>query len=168
MELGLSLEEFTRCIEQIVQISNTVLDGWKLEIKEGLDNGKYIAKKSTTSMENNTGIKTIVTFEYHIAYNISYGVPVLCFNVWKQDGSLFSLEEYWSNNENLKTSNMYDTLTQMDHPVLCRPFLTLHPCKTQEIMQPFLEKSKNPVISWLSVVGPFVHLQLLPDYVKCC
>lgn len=26
--------------------------------------------------------KTLTIYEYHVAYNISYGVPVLCLNIW--------------------------------------------------------------------------------------
>lgn len=162
-EVGLSFENFVKCIEQIISISNMTIDGWQLNVK---DNGKYICKKSTMTL--NDELNTIVTFEYHIAYHISYEVPVLCFNVWRRDGTMFTLEEYWASNTKLKDSHIYDTLTQMDHPVLCRPFLTLHPCKTRELMQPFLEKSKNPVVSWLSVVGSFVHIEDLSDYIKCC
>ncbi|XP_050302024.1 ubiquitin-like-conjugating enzyme ATG10 [Anthonomus grandis grandis] len=159
-QTAISYDKFHKCISEIVKISDKILDGWHLHVKDDLS---YLAKKSTTLLGD-----TVVTFEYHIAFNLSYGVPVLCFNVWRQDGSMLSMEEYWSTNKYLKESNMFDTLTQMDHPVLCRPFLTLHPCKTEEIMQPVLAISKNPVVSWLSVVSPFVHLELLDDYVKCC
>jgi hypothetical protein len=39
------------------------------------------------------GTKSIVVFEYHIAYNINYGVPVLCFVAWKQ-GKHFNQETF--------------------------------------------------------------------------
>ncbi|KAJ8932776.1 hypothetical protein NQ314_014480 [Rhamnusium bicolor] len=170
MDMHLTLENFTKCIEDIVKISDLLMDGWILKEKQGVENGKYIVKRCTTQLTkpDDKDIKVLVTFEYHIAYQLSYGVPVICFKVWKHDGLLFSLEEYWEFNQDLKEHNMYDTLTQLDHPVLCQPFLTLHPCRTQEIIQPFLENSKNPVISWLSVVGLFVHLNLLEEYLKNC
>jgi ubiquitin-like-conjugating enzyme ATG10 len=114
------------------------------------------------------GTKSIVVFEYHIAYNINYGVPVLCFVAWKQDGSSLQMEEYCEYNENFSNSDVLSTLTQLDHPVLCRPFLTLHPCRTREIMDVFLSKSKNPVISWLSVISPFINLKLEDEYIKAC
>ncbi|KAJ8913604.1 hypothetical protein NQ315_013426 [Exocentrus adspersus] len=168
MDASFKLEDFCASIENIVAISNSLMDGWTLHKKEGVENGKYITKKYSTSLTTSDANDIVVTFEYHIAYHLSYGVPVLCFRVWKQDGSLLSIEEYWALNENLKGSSMYDTLTQLDHPVLCQPFLTLHPCRTQEIIQPFLQHSKNPVISWLSVVGPFVDLTLPDQYLKLC
>ncbi|XP_030751232.1 ubiquitin-like-conjugating enzyme ATG10 [Sitophilus oryzae] len=167
MDTGFSYDNFEKCITEIVNVSNKLLDGWKIESKQDCD-AKFMTKKHSTYLDGLDGSKTLVTFEYHVAYSLSYGVPVLCFNIWRQDGTMLTIEEYWSLNQSLKDSNMHDTLTQMDHPVLCRPFLTLHPCKTSEFFQPFLENSKNPVVSWLSVVGSFVHLQLLEDYIKCC
>ncbi|CAH1957910.1 unnamed protein product [Acanthoscelides obtectus] len=168
--MSLSIEDFNRCIEDIVNTSDNLIDGWRFEQNEELENGKYIIKKEqkVLSQDQEDDINHVLTFEYHIAFNISYGVPVLCFNVWKQDGTMLTVEEFWKLNERFKESNMYDTITQMDHPVLRRPFFTLHPCRTHEIMEPFLEESKNPVVSWLTVVGPFVHLDLNEEYVKMC
>ncbi|XP_060529974.1 ubiquitin-like-conjugating enzyme ATG10 [Cylas formicarius] len=171
MEFAFSFDDFCRCLDEIVKISDSLLDGWKLEIRQEPENGQYMVKKITTFLAREEGditSKKIATFEYHIVYHVNYGVPVLCFNVWNQDGTFITLEEYWAHSVDLKDDNMYETLTQMDHPVLRRPFLTLHPCRTREIMLPFLSKSKNPVISWLSVVGPFVHLKLHDEYLKCC
>ncbi|VEN37058.1 unnamed protein product [Callosobruchus maculatus] len=167
---SLTIEDFNRCVEDIVNISDKLMDGWKLQQNEGLENGKYIVKKEqkVLPLEQEGSTNFLLIFEYHVAFNISYGVPVLCFNVWKQDGSILTIEQFWKANKKFKDSNMHDTLTQMDHPVLRRPFLTLHPCRTHEIMEPFLERSKNPVVSWLSVVGPFVHLNLTEEYVKIC
>nr|CAH7750386.1 unnamed protein product [Callosobruchus chinensis] len=167
---SLTIEAFNRSVEDILKTSDKLMDGWQLEQNEGLENGKYIIKKEqkVLQLQEEEATTAVLTFEYHVAFNISYGVPVLCFNVWKQDGTILTIEEFWKANKKFKDSNMYDTLTQMDHPVLRRPFLTLHPCKTHEIMEPFLERSKNPVVSWLTVVGPFVHLDLAEEYVKMC
>nr|CAI5829327.1 unnamed protein product [Callosobruchus analis] len=167
---SLTIEDFNRCVEDIANTSDKLMDGWQLEQNEGFENGKYIIKKEQKVLQSEQEDTTdvVFTFEYHVAFNISYGVPVLCFNVWKQDGTILTIEEFWKTNKRFEDSSMYDTLTQMDHPVLRRPFLTLHPCKTHEVMEPFLERSKNPVVSWLTVVGPFVHLDLTEEYVKMC
>nr|CAI5829328.1 unnamed protein product [Callosobruchus analis] len=123
------------------------MDGWQLEQNEGFENGKYIIKKEQKVLQSEQEDTTdvVFTFEYHVAFNISYGVPVLCFNVWKQDGTILTIEEFWKTNKRFEDSSMYDTLTQMDHPVLRRPFLTLHPCKTHEVMEPFLERRYNSI-----------------------
>ncbi|XP_066261528.1 ubiquitin-like-conjugating enzyme ATG10 [Euwallacea similis] len=158
-----SYDLFVKCIEQIIETSNFLLDGWTLNEKQNCDNGKYITKKSTVLLNS-----TIVTFEYHIAFHISYSVPVLGVNVWKADGSLLTMEEVWNLSYCSNSLNMYETFTQMDHPVLCQPILMLHPCKTEEIIREFMQKTKNPVVSWLSIVSHFVHLELLEEYIKCC
>ncbi|XP_074026377.1 autophagy-related 10 isoform X2 [Leptinotarsa decemlineata] len=157
----LSSARFVECVEEIVKVSDAILDGWKMNIYEGQDNSSYISKKESSILKDGDKMM-LVTIEYHVAYHISYGVPVLCFNVWKQ------VEDFWKSNDDLKDVNMYDTLTQMDHPVLHKPFITLHPCRTQEIITPLLEKSKNPVISWLSVTGPIVHMSSIEEYLKYC
>ncbi|XP_050512894.1 ubiquitin-like-conjugating enzyme ATG10 isoform X1 [Diabrotica virgifera virgifera] len=167
----MSLESFQGFIESIVTISNNISDGWKLISKpEETENHKYILKKQIVQLKNpeDENEEIIAHFEYHVAFGISYGVPVLCFNIWKSNGTMITLEEYWKCNTRFKEYSMYETLTQMDHPVLHQPVYTLHPCRTQEILEPFMEKSKNPIISWLSVVGPYVQLELLEDYLKSC
>ncbi|EFA10325.2 ubiquitin-like-conjugating enzyme ATG10 isoform X2 [Tribolium castaneum] len=166
---GLSYEKFLECIKQIVQISNDIHDGWQLHSKEGVDTGGYITKKASQELEKSSeGAKLIALFEYHIAYNINYGVPVLCFLAWKQDGSSLQIEEYCEYNKKFSDYDILSTLTQLDHPVLCRPFLTLHPCRTRDVLDTFQNKSKNPVISWLSVISPFLDLRLEEEYIKAC
>ncbi|CAH0555663.1 unnamed protein product [Brassicogethes aeneus] len=165
----LTIDEFNLSIENIIKISNDILDGWTLHVNKENDNGKYITKKSTISIEEpGKGNPITLTYEHHVVFSLSYSVPMICFNVWKADGSVLSMEEYLNINQNFDDSNMYNTITQLDHPVLCRPFLTLHPCKTQEIIEPFLSTSKNPVISWLTVVSSYVHLKILEEYIKHC
>ncbi|XP_056636714.1 ubiquitin-like-conjugating enzyme ATG10 [Diorhabda sublineata] len=171
MDKKISIESFQNNIEEIIKISDKLFDSWKLiSVESGTENNKFIVKKQVVVLTHpeEPDKKLITNFEYHIAFSISYGVPVLCFNIWKQSGSMLSLEEYWRYNVRFNECNMYETITQIDHPVLNQPFFTLHPCKTQEILEPLMEKSKNPVISWLSVVAPFVQLELLDDYIKIC
>lgn len=163
---GFSEDSFQTCIKELVKLSDEYQDGWKLHQKEETKSS-YITKKSIQNLGSND-CEVTVTFEYHVAYHSSYCVPILAFKVWKQDGTLLSLEEFWEYNQQLKSNNMYDTLTQLDHPILQRPFLTLHPCRTHEFIRPFIESSKNPVISWLSTIGNFVNLKLFPEYVKLC
>ncbi|ENN71453.1 hypothetical protein YQE_11871, partial [Dendroctonus ponderosae] len=160
---GPSRNNFLKCVQDIVNISNSLLDGWQLNVKTDVENGTYITKKKPKFLCES---KISAIFEYHIVYSISYSVPVLCFNAWKTDGSMLTMEEYWANNKHFKNLNMFDTLTQMDHPVLCKPFLTLHPCRTSEIIEPILETSRNAVVTWLSVVGRFIDFEIDPDYFR--
>ncbi|CAL1538628.1 unnamed protein product [Lymnaea stagnalis] len=114
-----------------------------------------------------------LTYEYHILYSESYCVPVLYFIVFRADGKLLSLEEVWklcpSSYQKLLTENKWATLTQMEHPILGRPYLQLHPCHTADLMTQIMSHSKhynkkNYLVTWLSTVGPLVGLQISPSY----
>lgn len=61
--------------------------------------------------------------------------------------------------------NMLNILTQMEHPILFKPFLTLHPCRIAEVLSQ-LPNSQNKVLSFLSTYGPSVFLTLDLDYAK--
>lgn len=111
---------------------------------------------------------TILQYEYHVLYQPSYGVPLLCFNAYKPDGSMLTITEAWhifnrhylsENNSDNRIQHLGSVLTEMDHPILFKPFLTLHPCRTSEILAA-LPDSTNRVITFLSSVGPAVNLRL--------
>lgn len=59
---------------------------------------------------------------------------------------------------NQHTIEMRNVLTQMEHPILFKPFLTLHPCRTAEVLQ-LLPNSKNKVLSFLSSYGAAIYLE---------
>lgn len=151
----LPYETFLRNIIAIKTLSDEITDGWQL-IQNDEQDAYLIFKKVAVTL------KSVNICEYHVTYNHSYGVPVLCFNVWNSDGKLLSVEDAWvfCNRKFVQDDNMYSVLTQQDHPVLQKPFLTLHPCKTQEIMSTFIGHSNNVVVSWLSAIGPAVNLNL--------
>lgn len=169
----LTWEEFMRCAEEIVQISNEISDGWEIvRNKNNTEPGSlYLRKKCfiTTSRKEdiNDGSTTDATTtasslssseflydpssriiheqqlqnetlscEYHVIYNLAYAVPVILFNAHKSNGTLLRVEDAWGLfDETYKTIDMQSTLTQMEHPILFRPFLTLHPCRTKEFLR---------------------------------
>lgn len=61
--------------------------------------------------------------------------------------------------------NMLNILTQMEHPILFKPFMTLHPCRISEVLHQ-LPKSQNQVLTFLSIYGPNVYLTFDLDYAK--
>lgn len=69
--------------------------------------------------------------------------------------NIFNDPDYLATNHT--NLNMMNILTQMEHPILFKPFLTLHPCRIAEILS-FLPKSTNKVLSFLSTYGPSVYL----------
>lgn len=113
---------------------------------------------------------------------------MLYFNCYKSNGTLLSLDEIWKlfNDLNKTNLDMLTTVTQMEHPFLFKPFFALHPCKTDVLLGTlakrfdilfneesksqliFFFSSKNKIISFLSVIGPAVHLNLSLEYGKFC
>lgn len=152
MEIQITKEEFEKCIKDLKKLSDQIHDNWLHH--EGNDS-TYLSRKSSVVFNNE-----LITLDHHIVYNLSYGTPMLCFNVWKSTGALLSLEECWELLNIHQDENRLSILTQMDHPVLQRPFFGLHPCKTPEILSSTFDNSKNIVVSWLSTVGPNVKLEL--------
>ncbi|XP_029163297.1 ubiquitin-like-conjugating enzyme ATG10 isoform X2 [Nylanderia fulva] len=104
--------------------------------------------------------------EHHILWSMSYGVPVLFFNGWRSD---FPGINAMSVNEaqTIHDSKLnYMELSQAIHPILGTPFLQLHPCLSQELLQS-MSKSKNKLVSWLSCVAPAsLNLKIHPEYCK--
>jgi ubiquitin-like-conjugating enzyme ATG10 len=190
---NISLQEFQRCITQLLTISDQLADGWTLHNKESPE-AMYLVKKITfpdtenKSYENATALpleepldsvledmstvatprRETYTWEYHVLFNQSYSVPTLYFNAWTSHGRLLSLEEMWSrvhvNFQHSIQEDKWSVLTQQEHPVLRRPFYMFHPCRTPEFLKCFEGKSSNIVITWLSTVGPAVGLTLAPKY----
>ncbi|XP_034468648.1 ubiquitin-like-conjugating enzyme ATG10 isoform X2 [Hippoglossus hippoglossus] len=114
--------------------------------------------------------REVLQYEYHILYSCSYSTPVLYFRAFTLEGRSLSLEEVWSSvhpNFRIRLQNSpLNTITQQEHPLLGQPFFMLHPCKTEEFMKPVLQLAQdqhrpvNYVLTWLSVVGPLVGLDV--------
>ena len=107
-----------------------------------------------------TSPQQLITFEYHVTYSSSYNVPVLYFNAWHVTGRLLTLEEVWSLVPPTTPQDRYSYITQVDHPLLARPFFKLHPCRTEQLMGLLEGQSRRYLISWLSALGRDVGLTL--------
>lgn len=118
------------------------------------------------------GNSEVLTYEYHIVYSPSYGVPVLYFNAHTQGGKLLGLEEIWKRVPDVYKERLskerWTFITQQEHPLLGHPFYYLHPCHTADLMKntPVLTDKRHYIISWLSAVGPVVGLKLPLEYGK--
>ncbi|XP_053739645.1 ubiquitin-like-conjugating enzyme ATG10 [Synchiropus splendidus] len=120
------------------------------------------------------GCSQVLQYEYHVLYSCSYGTPVLYFRTSTLEGRSLSLEEVCNSvhpsfRTRLQLSPL-NTITQQEHPVLGQPFFMLHPCRTEEFMKPIVmeahnqKRSMNYVVTWLSVVGPLVGLDVPLKY----
>ncbi|CAI8057825.1 Ubiquitin-like-conjugating enzyme ATG10 [Geodia barretti] len=120
-----------------------------------------------------------VQFEYHVIYSPSYQVPVLFFTATFHSGRLVPLKEIWkflSPFHVTRDSGMeWESVTQQEHPIFGRPFYHLHPCHTSNVMATILTANKhergdrdikNYLLSWLTIFGPTIGLNVLIDYLK--
>uniref|UniRef100_A0A336M593 Ubiquitin-like-conjugating enzyme ATG10 n=1 Tax=Culicoides sonorensis TaxID=179676 RepID=A0A336M593_CULSO len=166
MSGNLSWDDFKSQIKEIVKFSETINDNWMLEEINDDPGGSLLKYIKIQSIK-----EQIYKFEYHILYSLSYSVPVIYFNVIKIDtGQLLTLEEFKEifvnkNDLDATKSDLYTVLTQMEHPLKFRPFLVLHPCKTEEVLSNFPD-SRNKVLTFISLYGPFIFLNLELDYGK--
>lgn len=129
----LSYEMFNEYLKKMHAISEQYKDGWILHYTD-FDNLYLTKTKNVYFSKGNTTL----TYEYHVAHSMGYQMPVLCFDIWRPNGSLLTVEEYWEYNDMLSKGNrsIYETIAQLDHPELHRPILILHPCRTHEIIEP--------------------------------
>ncbi|XP_062409828.1 ubiquitin-like-conjugating enzyme ATG10 [Sardina pilchardus] len=134
------------------------------------DQDEAVGEQQTAVAEG----QCVVRYEYHVLHSCSYQIPVLYFRASTLEGRSLSLEEVWSNvhpnyQQRLR-QGPWDTITQQEHPLLGQPFFMLHPCRTEEFMRPALKtaraehKGVNYIVTWLSVVGPVVGLDVPLSY----
>lgn len=165
MQIHVTLETFLKCIKEIKGLSDKFHDGWLLLGEcDTQANSAYLTKTIYHNLILCETESQLVTFEYNVVYNISYSTPILCFNAWHTNGSLLTLEECWKVLNINKECDALNILTQMEHPILFRPFYMLHPCKTPELLGKTSKTSKNPIVSWLSSIGPCIKLDVNLNY----
>lgn len=134
-----------------------------------------------------------VNFEYHVVHSPSYQAPVLFFTATFQSGKLVPLPDIWKSMSPFHVTRAagmeWETVTQQEHPILCRPFYHIHPCHTPTVMATALqahrplemseiEAESGPqsqamstpgyLLSWLAMYGPAIGLRVPLDYLDMC
>lgn len=166
MAVSLSWDDFQSQIRDVIKISERINDKWTLESTN--DEGTFLRYKQMKQINNK-----IFLFDYHVVYSLSYCVPMFYFNIQDTDsGQLLTLENFRKvfieqNQLELPQEDLNSIITQMEHPLLFRPFLALHPCKTAELLAK-LPASHNIVLTFLSLYGPFIYLNLDLKYGLSC
>lgn len=107
---------------------------------------------------------SMFTSPYSFRVQRCIAIAFILFFHFLQDGSYLTHDEAWrifsdSSPRDAIKQNMLNILTQMEHPMLFRPFLTLHPCRIAEVLHA-LPQSQNKVLSFISTYGPSIHLTL--------
>ena len=152
--MAFTLDEFNQCINDLYEQSQQIHDRWQL-VKAS--KGSYLVYSFVD--------QNCLKYDFHAVFSESYSVPVLYFNISHLDGSLLSVDEVWNLFQHRKNSNMYETITQQEHPILQRPFFVLHPCHTENLLRQVADQSvKKRFLFWLSIYGQSIGLPLSVNY----
>ncbi|KMT10132.1 hypothetical protein BVRB_5g118950 [Beta vulgaris subsp. vulgaris] len=112
-------------------------------------------------------------YDFHAVYSSSYRIPMLFFRGYSSDGQSLMLDQIEKDlppsSVQVLTDSKWTFITQQEHPYLNRPWYTLHPCGTSELMKLLLSDTSVSgdkvtaewyLISWLSVVSQVVGLRM--------
>lgn len=92
--------EFVRDIEAIARISNEIFDSWQLKRvtqNDGTENC-YLTKSETQFIEMEDESNPVsCSFVYHVVYHMSYQVPCLGFNAYRQSKLTKFFQFYFKN-----------------------------------------------------------------------
>ncbi|XP_065320970.1 ubiquitin-like-conjugating enzyme ATG10 isoform X2 [Gordionus sp. m RMFG-2023] len=156
----LSHEQFVKDIKEFYEYSKQIKDfTWDFI---NINGTSYLKKVIFSYTKYNQKLvnknNQILKWEYNILYDIIYQVPILYFNCCYENGILLNVHELL---EQTPTPHK-------DHPILQIPYFYIHPCHTENIINIFKyekarkndTKSKNMVISWLTLFGQFVNLEI--------
>ncbi|MDP2439725.1 MAG: ATG3/ATG10 family protein [archaeon] len=107
------------------------------------------------------------SFECHILFSRTYGVPALYFNGYHSDGTPLGADQVvlglFANPALLDAESRWSTLTQEEHPTLGTPFFLLHPCRARELLSQLTSGRLSPsvplLVSWLSIYGPVLGIR---------
>uniref|UniRef100_A0A182K787 Ubiquitin-like-conjugating enzyme ATG10 n=1 Tax=Anopheles christyi TaxID=43041 RepID=A0A182K787_9DIPT len=180
------LQDFIFHCDQLVQASQNFADRWRWEREKEsvyicLKKTRHVPSTRSNlhtvelqdipelDVEDDPGLAAccdqhtdrILLFEYHVMYSESYEVPTLLFNIYKEGGARLNLDEAWDVlhiRRSVPSHERYSAITMVHHPILYRPFLSLHPCKTAELIGS-LSGSTNPILSFLTTYAPYVNLE---------
>ncbi|XP_073844303.1 autophagy-related 10 [Musca autumnalis] len=153
--------EFCKEGQEFVAISNKLGDTWSWEEKNSSEGQSYLKYKQKVS---DPVSQNLIQIEYHIVYSISYQVPIMYFQAHYSDGKMLNLDNVWQlfqfhKDSQYSREDMLSILTQMEHPVLFKPFMCLHPCRTAEILEQ-TPLSRNRILTFISIMGPYIQLNL--------
>lgn len=168
-----------RCTIVLPQLKRPSCDEYEQDLQATVDEEEDVGAVSKESSGAESRLGTALSCEYHVIYSPSYQVPVLHFTASYLTGKLVLLKDLWQllPIENLIDGNgKWGVLTDIEHPLLCRPFYHIHPCHTAKVMSALLPKTgdhvttpgchDNYVLTWLSVFGPLVGLPISLEYGK--
>jgi len=153
--MSLSWEEFCRLAVEFARLSEQSGDSWEWKTVSNEYGGAFL--------QNTSHVVNGLICHLHIVYSPSFSCPVLYFNVYELDGRLVPLQTLWKNLKiegNKTEDELWKTVTQSQHPLLQIPFYMTHPCETSSFMKSIAPELDNYLLSWLSIYGSVVNLNM--------
>ncbi|XP_061401768.1 ubiquitin-like-conjugating enzyme ATG10 [Musca vetustissima] len=166
----LTWSEFCKESQEFLEMSKKLNDTWSWEEKNSNEGQSYLKYKQKISDPLS---QDLIQLEYHIVYSISYQVPIMYFQAHYSDGKMLTLDNVWQlfqfqqKDSQYSREDMLSILTQMEHPILFKPYMCLHPCRTAEVLEQ-TPTSKNRILTFISVMGPYLKLDLDNTYGLMC
>lgn len=162
----MSSQSFQKDATDFYERSRKLLDSWLLISC----NSEVYLKKSwnrclPAPTPGSNRLSSVIHYEIHIIYSHSFRCPVFLFNLSGEDGKLLHGDQLVNAITSNKGAINMKYVSQMEHPFLGLPFYYIHPCCTHNFMDSvLLGPTMTYLISWLSIVGPFIGFLLDPLY----
>ena len=163
--------------DEVVEVLSDEEDIGSVEKHQEASPTVAMTPAQTTASNNISSLsrsKTVLMCEYHVIHSTSYQVPVLYFTASYSSGRTVLLSDLWQllpASSLMEENGKWGMVTDTEHPLLLRPFYHIHPCHTAKVMStisgcPVTASGchDNYVLTWLSVFGPLVGLQLSLEY----
>lgn len=142
-------------------------DSWS-EFGDSNEPGGYFIFSRDVRSHNST----LLSVRFDICYNLAFAVPQAFFSVSYPDGRSVSLDTVWELVQ-VSSSDLWSTVTQMDHPVVQTPFYAFHPCQTEKFLESvssdLAEKEAYQLfISYISLMSSILKFPFPLSIIQSC
>ena len=160
LDWDLSYEEFSGDCEDLVEISDSLGDGWTL-VRQSDSVWLELSQSITVSSR-----AALCQFQVH--YSLSYRVPILLSRYCWSSGEL--MDHDTARREVLGEMVSYEMVSMAPHPLTGLPWFQVHPCKTESVTREMRQtegrEKCNSLVTFLSLYGQAVGLRLSPEYAR--
>lgn len=188
--------EFVSACKTFLKLSQEQGDSWREEGDAQVPGEYFISlrtlRRTTTSSKTSEDSQPqLLTCRFDVIFSLSYGVPMMYFTMSHSDGSCLTIEEIWDLVK-VSSTDLWSTVSQMDHPLLQIPFFAFHPCQTEKLMETLCSSSSKEtnsqlfksdcgnenikkilqpheyLISWLSFMASILQFPFPQQYILHC